>query len=169
MTGNDIRATFIASVYQPLTLFPRQARMLADALAGNYSLLLEYAGIPHIQDACAAKNAPGMEDGLFSISCSDAGGAEEHDLEYYQKVVEQLKGQSDTFGARWAEIPIQCMALQSRAKWRFRGPWTTPPADPSLKDGIPAAPLLLLTARLDPVTPLVSANRMSAGHPGLRW
>ncbi len=169
VTGNDVRGSFFASVYKPIGLFPRQARLLAEALEGNFTLLMENADIPRIQDSCATDNITlplPTSDGLYAIACNDAADAPERSLEYYQGVIKQLKSDSDMVGARWAQIPIQCLGLQGRAKWRFPGPWATPPADPSLKEGIPAAPMLLLTTRLDPVTPLVNAHRMSSGHPG---
>lgn len=74
--------------------------------------------------------------------------------------------QSITFSAKWATIPFQCIGYRLKPKYQFHGPWVTPPADPSLKLSVPAAPLLFLANRIDPVTPSVNANAMSARHPG---
>ncbi|KAK5994926.1 Serine protease Hip1-like protein [Cladobotryum mycophilum] len=41
-----------------------------------------------------------------------------------------------------------------------------PPADPKIVADRPAAPLLFLNSRLDPVTPLSAARAMAKGHPG---
>ncbi|KAH8891651.1 hypothetical protein GQ53DRAFT_746656 [Thozetella sp. PMI_491] len=169
VTGNDIRNAFKYTLYAPIALFPRHAQLLADALMGNYTLVFQDPDIPQLREACRSdytENLPLERDASLAIACSDADDEITHDFAFHTKNINFLKNQSITIGAKWAENTMRCHALQSRPEWRFQGPWTTPPADPNLKSGVPAAPLLLLSSRLDPVTPLVNANLMSASHPG---
>lgn len=167
MTGNDIRDSISGALYQTVPGFPPLAQMMADAMAGNLSSLVDSVGPNDSRDACTASSQVISVEAAYAIRCSDAAGYQpEHDFSYYASEVRNFKEQSDIFGARWATIPLQCVGYRLAPKYQFRGPWVTPPADPGLKAGVPAAPLLFLTNRLDPVTPTVNANAMSAGHPG---
>ncbi|KAH8655908.1 TAP-like protein-domain-containing protein, partial [Xylariales sp. PMI_506] len=76
---------------------------------------------------------------------------------------------SVTLGEFFNNLPVVCSNWNIRPKWRFEGPFTnlvtgTRPVDSTGK-GQPAAPLLLLSSRLDPVTPLSNVYVMSEGHP----
>jgi hypothetical protein len=167
ITGNDIRTSFLLPLYKPIPLFRIYAEVLASAMEGNYTGLLRSIANPRLQDACVIDNStipPG--DGQHSIACTDGEDTTGHDLEFFEKYIDKLKTQSPTFGAMWATLRFICGGWRIRPKWRFTGPFTSPPADPSLKEGVPAAPMLLLSSRLDPVTPLANAYLMSAGHPG---
>jgi hypothetical protein len=63
----------------------------------------------------------------------------------------------------------QCSGWGIRPKWRYTGPFTTPEHDPSGAEGKPLAPLLFLSSRYDPVSPLRNAAAMAARHPGAVW
>ncbi|KAH8883242.1 hypothetical protein GQ53DRAFT_627118, partial [Thozetella sp. PMI_491] len=165
ITGNDIRYSMIPALYNSL-LFEMLARLLAGALAGDFSLLLEILDLPILQDACTENSAvPGESDAEAAVLCSDGEDNSHQGPSYFANYIDQLKNQSDTLGAHWATIRTKCSGRQWDAKWRFKGPFTTPPAEPG-KEGVPDAPLLFLSNRLDPVTPLVNAYAMSGGYPG---
>ncbi|KAJ3528534.1 hypothetical protein NM208_g10156 [Fusarium decemcellulare] len=169
VTGNDIRGAISASIYQPIAAFAPLAQMISDALQGNFTLLAATIGPDSSQEECASGNQIMSVEAAYAIHCSDAAGNQtEHDddLAYYSEMLEKYTTESDTFGAKWATIPFECAGYRLKPKDQFHGPWITPPADPSLKPGVPAAPLLFLTSRLDPVTPAINAGLMSAGHPG---
>ena len=176
ISGNDVRSTFIPGAYSPLPGFPLHARLLAEALAGNLTLLtqrvLEFS-LPSLREACSLPSPDGSADPLdrspqAAIACSDAEvqAQARHNASFLASYAAELRRQSPTFGPMWAQIRTVCMGWKVRPQWRFDGPFVSPPADPSLKEGVPAAPLLLLTSELDPVTPLANAWLVSGGHPG---
>lgn len=167
LTGRDIRDSISQALYRPILSFPPLAQLIADVFAGNFTLLTSAVTPDDIQADCAAGRQVFSGEAAYAIVCGDAAGNQtEHELTYYSNEVKKLINQSITFGAKWATIPLQCVGYRLGPKYQFRGPWVTPPADPSLKPGAPAAPLLFLTNRIDPVTPPANANAMSAGHPG---
>ncbi|KAJ4393497.1 hypothetical protein N0V93_002709 [Gnomoniopsis smithogilvyi] len=172
LTGVDIRTAFREPLYAPLpTGFQHLAIALAEALNGNYSLIgpNNYPSIP-LQDVCGLdRYSPG--DAQAAIACGDARfyNPEDHpkgaNLTYWGDYVTKLEHQSPTFAPFWATVGSACAGWGIVAKWGYKGPWTTPSADPSLKDDAPAAPILFTSSRLDPVTPLENAYKMSANHP----
>lgn len=165
-------------LYAPLPYgFDYLASVLAHTLRGNYSLISQDVTLPLLQDACSIDNStkPGPGDAQAAILCGDADFAdpdgpyqngEKEGFKYWKGYVDTLKNQSSTFGPAWSGISSACSGWRIRPKWRFAGPWGTPPADPSLKEGVPAAPILFTSTRLDPVTPLYDAYLMSKDHPG---
>ena len=170
ITGNDIRLSFRNALYSPIDGFEPHAQHLAEALKGNFTGVVSSIAVPRLQDACSVDDSI-FEQGMditAAIACSDAEDQTDHlyDSSFFADYVTELHNQSSTFGSMWAQIRLACSAWRSRGKWRFSGPFKTPPADPSLKEGVPAAPLLFISNRLDTVTPLANAYLMSEGHPG---
>lgn len=165
-------------MYAPLPAgFDFLAAVLAQTLKGNYSLIALDLSLPVLQEACSIDNStkPGPGDAQVAILCGDADFADpdgpyhsgkKHGLQFWKHHVETVKNQSSTFGPFWSAIPSSCSGWRIRPKWRFAGPWGTPPADPGLEEGVPAAPVLFTSSRLDPVTPLHAAYKMSNDHAG---
>lgn len=165
-------------MYRPIPVgFEFLATVLAETLKGNYSLIAQDIALPVLQDACSIDNSTnlGPDDAQVAILCGDADYADpdgphrsgkKQGLEYWKNHVETVMNQSSTFGPFWSTVPSSCSGWRIRPKWRFAGPWGTPPADPELKEGVPAAPILFTSARLDPVTPLHAAYKMSNDHAG---
>ncbi|KAL1881330.1 hypothetical protein Daus18300_001183 [Diaporthe australafricana] len=178
ITGSDVRQAFVLPLYKPLpTGFDHLATLLSQTLEGNYSLISQDLSLPVLQDACSIENStqPGASDAQSAILCSDAEFAdpdgpyqsgEKQGFSFWKSYTETLKTQSPTFGPWWSNIASRCSGWRVRPSWRFAGPWGTPPADPALKEGVPAAPILFTSTRLDPVTPLHAAFLMSSDHPG---
>lgn len=173
ITGYNIRIAFKNPIYRPLpTAFHQLATALAEALSGNYSLIGpgDFLQTP-LQDACG-RDSHGPDDAAAAILCGDARhyNAEAQfsgtNLSFWEDYIDFVKGQSSTLGPYWAQVPSICAGWRAVPKWGFKGPWTTPLADPSLKEDAPAAPILFTSSRLDPVTPLENAHRMSSYHPG---
>lgn len=155
ITGFDVRSAFIVPVYKPLpTAFSQLALTLAEALKGNYSLIQNDLGLPQLEDACGIKNrtASSPGDAQTAILCGDAqyqsskastGRESKHDVSYWRRYIAELKDESSTLGPYWSRIATSCSGWRVTPKWVFTGPWTTPPADPSLEENAPAAPILL--------------------------
>lgn len=170
LTGDDLRLSFRRALYSPTDGFEPHAQTLAEALKGNFTGVVSSIAVPRLQDACSVDDAVFEQgtDTTAAIACSDAEDQSDHlyDSAFFADYVAELHNQSRTFGALWATIRLSCAAWRSRGKWRFSGPFETPPADPSLREGVPAAPLLFVSNRLDTVTPLANAFLMAEGHPG---
>lgn len=173
ITGHDVRLVFRDPVYSPWpTAFRRLATALAEALNGNFSLIGPdtYPSVP-LQDACG-RNSKSPGDAQSAIRCGDARYFNSEDrpiganLSFWQNYVDEVASQSPTLGPFWASIASKCAGWRIEPKWGFKGPWTTPPADSGLEGDAPAAPILFTSSRLDPVTPLENAFRMSSDHPG---
>ncbi|KAI0025034.1 TAP-like protein-domain-containing protein [Xylariomycetidae sp. FL0641] len=135
-------------------------------------------------------------DATRAISCGDSAAADTTarlTLPELAAYVARVRAQSRHLGPFWASIRFGCAGWRTRAPWRFAGPFGTPPPPPrtpvvvgfvggSEEGGTaggggeggedkrlpaaPAAPLLFLSASLDPVTPLRNARAMAARHPG---
>lgn len=171
ITGTEIRTAFRDPAYRPLpTAFPSLAIALAEALSGNYSRIGPYIPSLPLQDVCGLdRSSPG--DAQAAIACGDARyyNSEDHpkgaDLTFWKEYITKLTLQSPNFAPFWANVASGCAGWGIVPKWGFKGPWTTPLADPSLRDDAPAAPILFTSSRLDPVTPLENAYRMSNAHP----
>lgn len=186
ITGHDILIAFRIPLYKPLpSAFEELALLLAETLRGNYTLIGRQLDEPRLRDACElpSENAtPVSDEATAAILCGDSGAAdkdtrgtgqggggddeEDGKLRYWQSYIARLKDQSPTFGPFWSTIATSCSAWRIRPKWRFTGPFTSPPPDPTgLRDDAPAAPVLFTSSRLDPVTPLRNAYAMSNDHP----
>jgi pimeloyl-ACP methyl ester carboxylesterase len=169
ITAYDISVAFLIPLYAPLDFFDGLASLVADVLEGNYTTLLQQLGIPKQKDSCSSLQLPlrytwGM-DVSFSVFCGDGDDITQTNLSSFATYLHVLKQDSPTVGGIWAQHRLGCTGWKIRPKWRFTGPFTTPKADITLKKGHPAAPLLILSSKIDPVTPLANAFALSASHP----
>ncbi|CAJ2509959.1 Uu.00g058590.m01.CDS01 [Anthostomella pinea] len=203
ITGQEVLAAFQRPLYTAQASFPQLAVTLAEALQGNYTLLIKNAlqsQLPPLDEACSTTNSSVLatrvkRDAQQAILCSDgfptAANLTIPELEAY---VSAIAHQSRTFAPFWASIRFACSGWRARPNWRFSGPFGTPEPllpitaaiqgaeevdsdeneddgrengkeDPDETNNRPAAPLLFLTSRLDPVTPARNAFAMAAAHP----
>lgn len=133
---------------------------------------------PEIADVCEYDTTAMLDvdfQATLALRCGDGGfadpdgphhGGERQDVPYWRGHLDILKNQSFILGPTLFAQDLVCSKWLIQPKWLFKGPFTTPPADPGLKDDVPAAPILFTSSRLDPVTPLHSAHLMSNYHPG---
>ncbi|KAK1485506.1 hypothetical protein CTAM01_12456 [Colletotrichum tamarilloi] len=172
LTGYDVILSFKNPLYAPYTRFIKLANEINAAIEGNYTAILESASaeIPKIDQACTHPNATDLRlswgDGGQAVLCGDGEDNTNMTLADYRAYVAVLESQSPTFAGYWGQIRSACTSWLVRPKWRFTGPFTTPPHDAAVVEGRPAAPLLFMSSRLDPVTPLRNAFKASEGHPG---
>ncbi|OAQ67627.1 proteinase [Pochonia chlamydosporia 170] len=103
-----------------------------------------------------------------AVQCGDSPDLTNKSQFWWKAYVEKLARPSELFGRYWASRRLPCASWPFKSNWRFTGPFTTPPSDPELKPGVPAAPLLFLSSRLDPVTPVEGARKMASRHPGAK-
>lgn len=155
-------------------------------MSGNETELLTLAllsgGNPTIQDACPVESSitpnttapefpqldPAEIEKASAILCGDGEDVTGKSVSWWLQYAQKQESISRVFGRYWTSTRLICSSWPFQANWVFRGPFTSPKPDKSLKPGIPAAPILFLSNRLDPVTPLRAARKMSANHPGSR-
>lgn len=177
----DVRIATAISSYGPGASFKPLASALADLLSGNSTAFVQLLGnlgaFPQLRDACSLKDSikvPVMQltvnEASLATRCSDGGDVTEESVSWWRDYVSGQMETSKTFGTFWAKIRLPCAAYKFPLNWSFKGPFTTPRFERTESGepvkGKPAAPLLFLSSRLDPVTPLASARKMADGHPG---
>ncbi|KAL7822011.1 TAP-like domain-containing protein [Trichoderma gracile] len=166
-------------LYNPLPLFKVLARRLDEFLAGDLTqmavMALGLGMVPAMQDACPLDRANATQpkpsiviEAQNAVVCADGDDVSANDLAWWRRYVRSQLDASRVFGATWSTIRMPCSGWRFRPNWSFKGPFTTPDPDPALTPGRPAAPILFLSNRLDPVTPLRAAQAMAAQHPGAR-
>ncbi|KAG6194647.1 hypothetical protein E4U10_002713 [Claviceps purpurea] len=194
LTGADIRLLLSTAAYKPLSSFKPLAQLLNTTMQGQGLPLLfstlesTLLGGP-LQNACPILTndtttptpAPAVadtgSDALTAIVCGDGEDLTSKTLPWWQSYIDHQKNTSSVFGAYWSQIRFSCARWPFRANWIFRGPFTTPSppsaaAAAALTTSVgaaalgAAAPLLFLSNRLDPVTPLSAARAMARRHPG---
>lgn len=172
--AKDIRNALVVGLYNPTQYFQTIASLLAAAMSGNPAplnqiLLIPAAGL-NITLASQCGPAPlAYDEAGSAILCSDGDDVTDKDLHYWHGYIEKQNSISKSFGYTWSGIRMACAGWKGRSNWPFKGPFTSPSPskDPSKpEDGRPAAPILYLSNRLDPVTPLRSAEGMVKAHPG---
>lgn len=181
LTSADVRIATAISNYVPSTLFKPLAATLASLLGGNATsfvqLLDRIGAFPHLRDACTIEDSievPIMQlavnEASIATRCADGEDVTKKNLAWWRDFVAGEGKTSRTFGSFWSKIRLPCAGFPFPRHWSFTGPFTTPRYERTAHGrpvrGKPAAPLLFLSSRLDPVTPLRSARRMAAAHPG---
>ncbi|PHH88192.1 hypothetical protein CDD83_7866 [Cordyceps sp. RAO-2017] len=173
LTAHDYLDVFLQCLYLPIPLFHRFAEALDASMAGNFTAflpLLDATGVtPHLRDGCvrpdARPKAPVVRpESGSAVLCLDGDSLAGNDVAWWRRYLKTQLAQSPLFGANWSLIRFTCSAWPFRNSWPFKGPFTSPEPRPGAP-GSPAAPLLFLSNRLDPVTPLRAARAMAAGHP----
>lgn len=176
VTGDDVRLLVGQGLYSPIAAFRAIAGIIDQAMRGNMDLLvstIEFAGL-RLEDGCPVGNATTTQhvtgrDPQLGVLCGDGEDITDRDLAWWRKYIDRQIENSALFGAFWSSIRFACSSWPFRANWIFQGPFTTPDASkPGTKPvkGRPTAPLLFVSNRLDPVTPLRAARAMAANHPG---
>ncbi|PKK50094.1 hypothetical protein CI102_6654 [Trichoderma harzianum] len=175
VTGWDIRQLAGLVLYGPLTQFKGLAKTLDKFMSGDLTDIAIWAVgtgvVPRMKDACPLGDkvwAIEMEEAQDAVVCNDGEDISHRGFAFWHKYVQSQMDTSSILGAKWSTIRIPCSSWRIRPNWRFNGPFTTPDPDPSLRPGRPAAPILFLSNRLDPATPLRAAQAMADQHPGAR-
>ncbi|KAL7961037.1 TAP-like domain-containing protein [Trichoderma compactum] len=175
VTGWDIRLLAGLVLYAPLKRFKWLAKTFDKFISGDLTDIAIWAVgtgmVPRMKDACPLGDEAwpvAMTEAQNAVVCNDGDDISHKDVAFWHKYVKKQVDTSNILGAEWSTIRIPCSSWRIRPNWRFKGPFTTPDPDPSLRPGTPAAPILFLSNRLDPVTPLRAAQAMADQHPGAR-
>lgn len=187
VTSSVVRRAMFRVFYDPVCRYEGLATILADSmLNGNHTTLIEsdkeYPGCPEAAKIYAPIGKTD-DSAHFAILCGDSAAVKRNKTRLKEDV-DLLQAQSPTFGAGLAEIGFSCINWGFRAKYALNGPFASPASlrDPGESQGGtskesrrsnlqepntgPAAPLLILSSRIDHVTSLANACALSHNHIG---
>ncbi|KAK3177695.1 hypothetical protein K4F52_009543 [Lecanicillium sp. MT-2017a] len=159
-----IRLRFVQSMYmaeyrsQFIAAFLHDAMTLRPAmLADKYAATLRLGGDAGPANACSnsTTSSPPLVtlDTQTAIACSDGDDLTGRDYGFWCAYADSLNADRRRRHG-WHAYP---------SKWQFKGPFKTPSS--SLSRDAPAPPLLFMSTRKDPVTPLKHARKMAKRHP----
>lgn len=170
LAGDHVRTIIGSVLYDPAAGFQTLAYGLAQAIAGNSTLpvaaFVETGNFPSLSEGCAIDTVSQGDEASLAVLCGDGDDVTSKDLAWWRLYVDGQVSTSRILAPYWSTIRFGCSSWRFRANWRFTGPFTTPPANATDVDRVPATPLLFMSNRLDPVSPLRSARAMAALHPG---
>lgn len=172
--GQDISTLFGALGYGPIGGFQLLAVIVASALVGVwdpfFSVQKLLREIPNWEDGCPSSGETALPapppDFITAIQCSEGGDVTDKDTEWWVDYALEQEEISKIYGHAIVHIRFACASYPYRAAYTFNGPFTHPPADLSVVEGKPAAPLLILNNRVDPVTPVANARGAAELFPG---
>lgn len=174
LTAEAFRGLFFSKLYNIQTTAIPIADTIDAAMRGNATALInELTGplTPLLNDCSVNGTDPGAggNDAYLAISCTDGDSHVDAPVSFWRKYAKAQQKQSKIAGSGMAGARMACAGTTLRPSWEFKGPFTSPKAseDPKHPEkGRPAAPLLFVSNRWDPVTPLTSARHMYKQHPG---
>lgn len=179
VTSELVSQAIRADLYLPLGRFEQLAALLAATVAGNYSAILSIPQALPFQssDVCQAGEEGGAAllpaytwagDASAGVVCGDSAAvAGARNLSWARGVLESFRQASPTLVESWTQLWLSCTGWPFEARYAFHGPFGSPAPDPAARpDSTPEAPMLILSTRLDHVTPLESAYALSRLHAG---
>ena len=179
ITSFAVRSMITLDFYSPILQYTGVATTLAQTMAGNYTAFLSVTAQTktELETACIDPNAtttPSIlgyswqNEASLGVACGDGAlGAGERSLSWAEDVVDFVSNQSSTAAEFWVKNSLSCLGWKYKPKEIFTGPFGSSPASSSYGDGKGTeAPLLILTSRYDPVTPLQHAWTVSKSHNG---
>ena len=159
ITPDELTWGFFTTLYQPLRFFDAFARFLND-LHNNIEPAQPFWQHPvptydKNMDEVLVHNLHSQEVGS-AIDCSDGPDLSNSTLKEVKQYLNNLTTRFPNAGAIQAEYKMSCWTWPSalRTKWRYSGPFNG------------SLPILFVNNRLDPVTPLKNAVKMSTRFHG---
>ncbi|TBU61585.1 alpha/beta-hydrolase [Dichomitus squalens] len=147
--------------YKPLVSYPIIANTIRALETGDQNILTALApqlvNLAECQcDAVSDLNNLADNEATYSIACSDSDGTQ-WDEDAFREHYATLEGQSPLGAPLWAYLHMQCLEWKIRPKTRWTG---------SLGAQSTSHPILVLSARYDPVTPLADARLVQTRFGG---
>lgn len=175
----EIRSLLVGNLYHADYTFFEVASVLARALTGNpeslITKLFQWHAISNLSSQCIVGNNTmagvpiPIDDAYYAVSCADGSNVSDQDSKYWKSFMDKQLSISTLAGDVATISRLGCAGWHVRPNWSFKGPFKTPAPskDPSAPEpGRPAAPLLFLSSKWDPVTPLRNVYSMASRHPG---
>jgi hypothetical protein len=174
LTGDDARQVIGSAMYRAQE-YPEFAQHLYSAMTGNKTTALRWAtelhkpGTHDPSENSTEQQAIAEElkrrEAATAIICSDSADVTGKNTKWWLKYAKAQEKASMIFGRFWASNRLACASWPWKANMRFSGPFTTP--DPN-RDGVPRmpeAPIMFLSTRLDPITPLRNLYKLKDKYP----
>ena len=161
ITRKALLAQFFRAAYQPLKAFPTVAAVVHALETTNITALIALA--PQISNptTCSCSSDPtrdaSQNEAFYAVECADSDPYT-FDADIFARFYNTLSEVSPLFAPVWGGSWISCAGWRVRPAWRLTGPVAAPNGT--------AHPLLLLSTRWDPVTPLAQARRVHARFAG---
>ncbi|KAI0692738.1 alpha/beta-hydrolase [Cerioporus squamosus] len=152
---------FFYSTYKPLTMYGPLVKTIHAIETGDTAALTALAPLIVSPTECKCGERPDpsfrMDNEVtFSIACGD-GDKRPWDLGEYRKWYQGLEDQSHLMAPMWATYWMQCAEWPIRPKWRWTGPLAAKET---------AHPILVVSTKYDPVTPLPDARNVQKRYGG---
>ncbi|KAK2608643.1 hypothetical protein QQS21_002872 [Conoideocrella luteorostrata] len=175
--AGDIRAAIFMALYNADDSFIKLAEILNKAMRGSteqlVSAIMAVYGVTPLMDSCTVSNHTNVlyfsRDTNKAVICTDGDDVRGKNITSWRMYLKDQMATSHLSGELLTAASMQCTGWPARPNWFFKGPFKTPSASRNAsmpEKGRPAAPLLFLSSRWDPVTPLRSARAMAKNHPG---
>ena len=179
ITAADIKNLILSAMYWPYESFLAMGQALNEVDHGNYTNVADQL-MPVIQTGLdtACKTASNTTkpkynlavESMYAIYCIDGDDLNNKTARGWQDYLHKQQRVSAISGASVAGIRFDCAKWPFRSTYDFKGPFKSPApvSKPKPIATHPEYPILFLSNRLDPITPLKSARAMSKGHPESR-
>lgn len=167
--GSDVLAAVGSALYSPMEKFQPLALGLYDGMSigdlNRLAAIIDEDSPKITIDASSNPLQPKSEQ-TWGVTCSDGPDWRGRDVGFWNKHLQKLEMKSRLFGPFWASVRSACASWPYRPNWVFGGPFKTPtPSSEPLYTSKPAAPILFLSSRYDPIAPLHVARAMAKEHP----
>ncbi|KAF6804851.1 hypothetical protein CPLU01_16030 [Colletotrichum plurivorum] len=169
LTSTLADVLLVEALYQPQAQFELLAERLGALVSGNHTRLLSLLPGSGNVTAPPSELPPytWRSDVQFAVVCSDVvDGVGSRNMSYFEGLLDVFNEQLPTAGGSMARYwGLPCTGRTLRPPYAFTGPFGSPA--PSTDDPkAPAAPLLITSNRLDPITPLRGAVASQKLHAG---
>ncbi|KAJ4150241.1 hypothetical protein LMH87_010999 [Akanthomyces muscarius] len=108
-----------------------------------------------------------IDDAHHAVLCTDGSNVSDQGSNYWKSYMDNQLSISTLAGDLATMARLRCASWRVPPNWSFKGPFKTPAPskDPSVPEpGRPTAPLLFLSSKWDPVTPLRNVYSMASRH-----
>lgn len=169
--SGEIRALFQWAMYNAVYDSQPFAVDINRAMHGNTTGFLarvrEFYQIAPLEKDCSKYSSNPLipTDAQTAIICIDGDDVTNFTNDKWREYLAKQLSISSVAGAFWTTLRLACVGWRSRPNWIFKGPFTTPKATSPPVAGRPAAPLLFMSNRYDPATPVRNARAMAKSHP----
>ena len=162
ITHKALLSQFFYATYKPLTMYGPVVDTIHAIETGNTSALTALAPLVVSPVECKCAESPNLalhadNEATFAIACGD-GDARPWDLGEYTNWYHGLEAHSSLMAPFWGIYWMQCAEWPIRAKRRWTGPLAA-------ANGT-AHPILVVSAKYDPVTPLPDARMVQKRYTG---
>lgn len=170
LTSIQIDKLLFSMLYNPQTSFEMLASGLDGLMTGDHARLLALLSSTGGDNTTTPSEIPAYTwsaDSQKGVVCGDAvEGVADRNVSHYKEAMDFFNEQMPTGGGSFAAVwGIPCAGRTVRPPYAFTGPFGSPAPNPDDAKA-PAAPLLITSSRLDPITPLRNAITVQKQHAG---